>query len=40
MNQMDLKALAKINLGLDVLGKQGKRLSHGADGYADYLSLR
>ena len=22
MNQMDLKALAKINLGLDVLGKQ------------------
>ena len=39
MNQMDLRALAKINLGLDVLGKQENGYHDSKDGYADHLSL-
>ena len=35
MDKMELKALGKINLGLDVLGRRGERLSRCADGDAD-----
>ena len=35
MDEISLKALAKINLGLDVLGKREDGLSRSAYGHAD-----
>ena len=39
MDKMELKALGKINLGLDVLAQQGERISRCSYGYADSISV-
>ena len=40
MKQIELKALAKINLGLDVLGRRENGYHDVTYDYAVYLSLR
>lgn len=40
MDKLELKALGKINLGLDVLGRRENGLSRCAHGHADAVSVR
>ena len=40
MDKLELKALGKINLGLDVAGAAGEWLSRCAHGHADAISVR